>query len=740
MAMLGFYFGEIDNAIAGYMSCVRKPEHMTEWNPLAIGMIFPEIVYQGHCEFPRLSENFTICSINQGCTGMGMRNHIAPIGLSTIIFMLSLLATGRTAAQSAMLPIGEIQGTIDVSPYLNRFVNFRGVVVGRYEDENTRGDVYYTLYIQDTPDAADDDPATSDGIAVFLGRDPRPDIAPGDRVRVGGKVTEFYGLTEIDDKGLVLSIEEPGGTLPVPTIIDPPADMDAQLAYFEALEGMRVAFRDEAVVAGPTHSGCGFAVIDAAATAELPVIRRFDDDPIGRVVPVLYPSDRQCDDIPQVKTGDGLTGLEGALTYNFDQFKIIIDSADGLTITPAEMPVAPTLPPVGPAQIVIASLNLKDYFDTVRDTNEQGEPVWTADELLARQTKLAHVIADVLNCPTLLAMQEVEHEALLVDLAAELREECGFTYQVSHIESPDARGIDNALISDPRHVTVDDLALRQTCSPVPTEIADPTIRCEGGQEPLFGRPPLEILTHIDGRPTTIFVNHFKSKRGGEVETDLQRIRQAVFLNGLATEMLTTDPSARIVALGDFNDTDLSPTLALLTDPAQGGHFTNALANIPSDERYTYNFGGVVELIDAILLSPVLMEEINQATILHINTDFPIAWSLDTSPERLAFRVSDHDVPVVVLGQPPEPTVEPLPTSTPTPAPSPTPSPEAEQPTAPATEPTAEATTEFAPTAAADISLSEPHPATGQTASHWLILAIGGILVLFMAIVFIRSRR
>ena len=592
-----------------------------------------------------------------------------------ISLLLCVVCLFTAAAQATDLSIGVIQGTGSESPYLNRFVNFRGVVVGRYEDQNTRGDVYYTLFVQDVPNTTDGDPATSDAIAVFLGRDSRADVALGDVVRIGGKVTEFYGLTEIDDRGLTVTVAD-SGSLPAPVALNPPADIVAAATYFEALEGMRVAFAAEVVVAGPTHEGCGFAVVDAAA--DLPILRRADDDPTGRAVPVLYPSDLDCAGIPQLMTGDRLRGLAGALTYNFDQFKIVIDGVDGLAIEQDGPPASPpALPDVALPQITVATLNAEDYFDTTRDTTEEGEPVLTAGELAARQAKFVHLIAQPLRCPTLLALQEVEHEALLLDLAAALAEPCGFTYTVSHRETPDARGIDNALLSDPRRVRVEDVTLRQSCSPAPTAVTDPTIACSAGQQPLFGRPPLQVEARIDGRPFTLYVNHFKSKRDGEIDTDLERIQQAVTLNGLAAERLAADPRARLVALGDFNDTELSPALALLTDPAQGGRFVHALSVIPAEQRYSYNFGGVSELIDAILLSPALAEEAGYATLIHTNTDFPSGWRLDTSAARQPYRASDHDAAVVVLGRAPAaPTPQPtpatpaataMPTATPVPA-------------------------------------------------------------------------
>ncbi len=58
-----------------------------------------------------------------------------------------------------------------------------------------------------------------------------------------------------------------------------------------------------------------------------PVLRRTLDDPTGRVIPVLYPTDVDCSDMPQVKTGDMIDGLSGVLIYNFDEFKILMDDA-----------------------------------------------------------------------------------------------------------------------------------------------------------------------------------------------------------------------------------------------------------------------------------------------------------------------------------------------------------------------------------------------------------------------------
>jgi len=647
--------------------------------------------------------------------------------LSLLLCLLGLLTA---AAQAPDLPIGVIQGTGGESPTLNRFVNFRGVVVGRYEDQNTHGDVYYTLFVQSLPDESDGDPATSDAVAVFLGREPRRDVELGDVVRVGGKVTEFYGLTEIDDRGLTVTVED-SGLLPAPVALNPPADNAAAAIYFEALEGMRVAFSGEVVVSGPTHEGCGFAVVDAGDAPALPILRRADDDPTGRAVPVLYPSDLDCAGLPQLKTGDRLPGLAGALTYNFDQFKVVINGRDSLAPEPVSLPALPTLPDLAATQISVATLNAEDTFDTTRDTADDGEPVPTPDEVTARQAKFVYLIGHTLRCPTLLALQEVEHEALLRDLAAALAGPCGFVYTASHRETPDARGIDNALLSDPRRVRIGDVTLRQTCSPVPTGIADATIACPAGQEPLFGRPPLQVEATIDGQLYVLYVNHFKSKRDGEIDTALARIQQAVYLNGLAAEQLAADPRVRLIALGDFNDTELSPALALLTDPAQGGCFANALSAIPAEQRYSYVFGGVAELIDGVLLSPALAGEAGYATIVHVNTDYPAGWRLDTSADYLPYHASDHDAPWVVLGHAP---------ATPTPPPTATAAAATVAPTATTPPATAAPPTATAAPSPSTIAVTPAAPASSAPAGGGRVWVLGVAAVALIVVAGLLARR
>ncbi len=565
-------------------------------------------------------------------------------GIITVL-MVSLMLTyaGKgLARQGNLLTIGAIQGSADISPYINEIVSFRGVVTGFYEDRNTAGLTYYTLFVQDIPGFEDADPDTSDGIAVFLGRQ-RPSARHGDQVYITGQVTEFFGLTEIDDDGLKMAVERTAVPLPAPVPITPPPDNQAQSAYFEALEGMLVTIAGSARVTGPTFNGCGLAVVGPEAP-DTRIIRQTTTDPIGQIVPILHTSDVTCSGFPHVKTGDQITGLTGPLIYHFDQFKLVQQKPEALVITAVNTPPVPTPPVLSAGQFSVATYNLENHFDERDDTGDEAEPKPSAVELANKQAKIARQISEILGCPTLIGVQEVENEAILQTLADLLTPLCGFTYAIAHLESADVRGIDVALLSDPRRVAVQHAVLQQTCTAVDTGIIDPTIPCPVGQQPLFSRPPLQVTLEVDGRGYTVFVNHFKSKRGGETETAPARLAQAQHLHTLTHDLLAVDPHAAILVLGDFNDYERSPTLLAMTD---SGQLTNLLAAVPLTQRYSFIFGGAAQLLDGILASPALVSQVDMVTIQHVNADYPQVLAAD--PHAI-YRATDHDLPLVVLNQ------------------------------------------------------------------------------------------
>lgn len=534
--------------------------------------------------------------------------------------------------------IGPLQGTGPTSPKINQMVTFQGVVTAVTADKNASGITFYTVFVQDSGDGL---PETSDAIPVFTARE-RPAVRPGDRVEVTGKVEEFFGLTEVvqDD----LNIQTIANNHKIPA----PAELSLDNLPAENLEGMLVSL-PEAVVAGPTYetdAGCGFSVVPLGV--ELPIVRRSAADDVSMIIPVLPQDDRNCDQLPTVKRGDIVRGLVGPLTWNFDQWKIVQNAESNLEVVSGPRLPLPKKIRLIDQQFSIATLNLENQFDSVDDTGDDAEPKLPAETIAIREQKFAHLISNWMGCPTLIGIQEVETGALLESLADTIAPECGFRYAVIHRESYDGRGIDNALLANPERVEILDAALKQTCTRIDTKIGPKQFSCPTGEQPLFSRPPLEVNLLLDGAPLTVYVNHFKSKRGGERETAPRRVEQAAHLEALVNAKIETG-QPYVAVIGDFNDYENSEPFNKLTE---NQNLENVLQRLPTNQRYSFNFGGASQLIDGILLTQPLADQVTDVTIQHLNADYPDAFQLNTASNALPFKSTDHDPAVVIFSAAP----------------------------------------------------------------------------------------
>ena len=208
----------------------------------------------------------------------------------------------------------------------------------------------------------------------------------------------------------------------------------------------------------------------------------------------------------------------------------------------------------------------------------------------------------ILSCqengiPDLVALVEVENDSCLFDLTRRsLLRNAGYQYLMT--ESPDERGIDVALLYQPL-----------TFQPLCYEMFRIT--------PLEGmRPTRDILyvkgEYINGDTLHVFVVHAPSRYGGEKATRPNRQLVADRLIQAVDSIRQDAPMAKVLIVGDFNDSADSPVLASLmahamvnvTDTATGTH----------GAKGTYRYQGVWQSIDHVFVSPVLIDHIEQAYI------------------------------------------------------------------------------------------------------------------------------
>lgn len=128
---------------------------------------------------------------------------------------------------------------------------------------------------------------------------------------------------------------------------------------------------------------------------------------------------------------------------------------------------------------------------------------------------------------------------------------------------------------------------------------------------IFSRDCLEADIFLDkkgNKRLTLFVNHLKSRLGGEEKTAEKRERQATRIAGIIQERFGKDAkNANFAVLGDFNDTPDAECLKPLLD---GKLVENVVSRLPKNEQWTHYWSSKRETnqFDYILLSKALAKK------------------------------------------------------------------------------------------------------------------------------------
>lgn len=255
----------------------------------------------------------------------------------------------------------------------------------------------------------------------------------------------------------------------------------------------------------------------------------------------------------------------------------------------------------------IAFYNVENLFDTEDNPDKpddeftpEGRNKWTPERYRIKLDKLAQVI-EGMEFPALVGLSEVENERVCTDLTQTktLRNQ---GYRVVHHESPDYRGIDNALIYRDRHFRV--LDHKAIGIEFPASIV----------ENYTTRDILYVRGILHDRDTLhVFVNHWPSRRGGLEASEPKRSYVAGQLRGAVDRIFAQNARAKIVVMGDFNDeTDnrsVAEVLRAKDDSldAEPGELYNTHASLDAVGVGTYNYRGNWNLLDQIIVSGELVK-------------------------------------------------------------------------------------------------------------------------------------
>ena len=195
---------------------------------------------------------------------------------------------------------------------------------------------------------------------------------------------------------------------------------------------------------------------------------------------------------------------------------------------------------------IIRPLILQDEFSPT------GKKVWTEERYNQKDKNISHVIAqlgkeETQSAPVIVGLCEIENRKTVEDIAnsPELKK---YDYGVVHFNSFDARGVDVALIYQKSRFQV------TSAKPYVIEIFEN----DGSRD--YTRDILRVTGLLDGEEITFLVNHWPSRSGGEQASRPRRQKAAEVMKGIYDEIRAENPEAKIMAMGDFNDDPVSPSL------------------------------------------------------------------------------------------------------------------------------------------------------------------------------------
>ncbi len=251
----------------------------------------------------------------------------------------------------------------------------------------------------------------------------------------------------------------------------------------------------------------------------------------------------------------------------------------------------------------IVSYNVENYFDTEDnpDTNDEeflpgGMRGWNNVKYAQKQSNIAKTLVAIggWEAPAVVGLCEIESEKAMRDLTrySTLK---NLDYKYIHHESPDARGIDVALMYQPhRFKPFYDEAIPITAFKT--------------------RDILYVAGTIAATNDTLhlFVCHFPSRLGGELESEERRVTVASRLKEKVDSIFHATSTANIVIMGDFNDHPSNSSIlnTLDANPLNEGFENDKLYNLaflPEEKgKGTHKHQGEWGMLDQMIISGNLL--------------------------------------------------------------------------------------------------------------------------------------
>jgi len=198
----------------------------------------------------------------------------------------------------------------------------------------------------------------------------------------------------------------------------------------------------------------------------------------------------------------------------------------------------------------VAFYNLENLFDTINNNGKydleytvKGNRKWDGTKYWNKIHNMAYAISQLKTDitpmgPAVIGVSEIENRSVLEDLVKDPQiKDCN--YQIIHHDSPDRRGVDVAMLYNPRMFR-------------PLNATHHTLKIPG-YETFRTRDQTCVSGLLLGEPVSIIVNHWPSRLGGQQQSSYLREAAAALSKQIADSVLSVNPNQKIFIMGDLND-------------------------------------------------------------------------------------------------------------------------------------------------------------------------------------------
>lgn len=222
----------------------------------------------------------------------------------------------------------------------------------------------------------------------------------------------------------------------------------------------------------------------------------------------------------------------------------------------------------GDKTYVVGFYNLENLFDTYDDPAKndaeflpEGKNRWTDTKYRKKLSNMAKVIKAMAEengrYHTVLGVSEIENRLVLEDLVAD-PQIADANYQIIHYDGPDRRGVDVALLYNPKTFKyIESESIPYTFEGSSIDF----VMSKEEQDYFRTRDILMVHGTIDGEHFAFYVAHLPSRSGDKKGSHQLRERGAEIMYDHAIKMQEKYPGIKIACMGDMNDNPTDASMA-----------------------------------------------------------------------------------------------------------------------------------------------------------------------------------